>query len=191
MSFDSIGHILTSLPGLSPSPEQRQLDEIDRLWPDVVGEAIARYSRPVRVSGRVLQVAVATPVWAQQLHFKRTQLLAAIDARLSSSLKDIRFSPALWHRRDAVSEPGSQFDLSRHPSRWQRSRSPSPPLSSRLPQAKTPREAFEGWAKRLGDRTEGLPLCPQCHCPTPPGELQRWSICALCASRAFGESAKL
>ncbi|WP_017658961.1 DciA family protein [Baaleninema simplex] len=187
MSFESLERILSSLPGLSPSPEQQQLEEIDRLWSEVVGEAIARYSRPVRVSRQVLQVAVATPVWAQQLQFKRVRLLAALNARLSASFKDIRFSPALWHRRDAVSEPTPQFDLSQHPSQWQRSRSPSLSLSSRLPRATTPREAFDGWAKRLGDRTKGLPLCPQCGCPTPPGELQRWSICALCASRSFGE----
>ncbi|MGC9505192.1 DciA family protein [Baaleninema sp.] len=188
MSFESIDRILRSLSGLSQSPEQGQLDEIDRLWAEVAGDAIARYSRPVRLSRQVLQVAVATPVWAQQLQFKRRRLLASLNARLSPPLTDIRFSPALWHRHQEKPDPAPQFDLSQHPSLWSPSALPSRPQRSPRPSAKTPREAFQGWAQRLGDRTDGLPLCPQCHCPTPPGELQRWSVCALCASRSFGES---
>ncbi len=30
-------------------------------------------------------------------------------------------------------------------------------------------------------------LCPQCQCPTPPKELDRWSCCALCASKKWSQ----
>ncbi|NEP50291.1 MAG: DUF721 domain-containing protein, partial [Moorea sp. SIO3C2] len=32
---------------------------------------------------------------------------------------------------------------------------------------------------------QNLPLCPQCKCPTPPGELQRWDVCGLCAIKQW------
>jgi predicted nucleic acid-binding Zn ribbon protein len=32
-----------------------------------------------------------------------------------------------------------------------------------------------------------LPRCPQCQCPTPPGELERWSVCAVCATQRWQE----
>ncbi|MBP0003590.1 MAG: DUF721 domain-containing protein [Cyanobacteria bacterium SBC] len=178
MSFESIDRILQSLSGVSPSPEQRQLDRIVHLWSEVAGENVARYSRPVRVLRNRLQVATVDPVWAQQLHFKRTRLVSALNARLSVPLVDIRFSPALWHRRDETPEPAPKFELSEHPSTW--TKTGLAPSSSPTP--KTPREAFDRWSKRLAKRTAGLPLCPQCHCPTPPGELERWSVCALCAA---------
>ena len=44
---------------------------------------------------------------------------------------------------------------------------------------------FERWAQRVQAQSLGLPLCPQCGCPTPPGELERWSVCALCAPKQW------
>jgi predicted nucleic acid-binding Zn ribbon protein len=37
----------------------------------------------------------------------------------------------------------------------------------------------------MRSRSQHLPLCPTCHCPTPEGELMRWSACALCAAKRF------
>jgi predicted nucleic acid-binding Zn ribbon protein len=28
--------------------------------------------------------------------------------------------------------------------------------------------------------------CPECRCPTPIGELARWSVCAFCMSKRWG-----
>lgn len=44
---------------------------------------------------------------------------------------------------------------------------------------------FERWAQGVQAQSQGLPLCPQCGCPTPPGELDRWSVCALCAAKQW------
>ncbi|WP_254567846.1 DUF721 domain-containing protein [Oscillatoria sp. HE19RPO] len=44
---------------------------------------------------------------------------------------------------------------------------------------------FQRWAQGVQARSQGLPLCPHCGCPTPPGELDRWSVCALCAAKQW------
>lgn len=32
--------------------------------------------------------------------------------------------------------------------------------------------------------------CPRCHCPTPVFEIERWSVCAFCIARQWGESSR-
>jgi predicted nucleic acid-binding Zn ribbon protein len=174
MSFESLDRILQSLSYLKVSPEQQQLDRAVELWPEIVGEKIARQTRPVKFSREVLQVAVASPVWAQQLRFQRPIFLRALNARLDTPVRDLRFAPGLWHRHEAAVEPNSSFELSEHPSVWGAVSRAEPATAS------TPQMAFERLAKTLSQRTAGLPLCPVCQCPTPPKELERWSVCALC-----------
>ncbi len=45
--------------------------------------------------------------------------------------------------------------------------------------------SFEHWEQRRRRQNEMLPLCPSCQCPTPQGELQRWSVCAFCATQQW------
>ncbi|AOW99895.1 hypothetical protein BJP34_10915 [Moorena producens PAL-8-15-08-1] len=58
-------------------------------------------------------------------------------------------------------------------------------LANRLGYANRPEAAFKHWAKMMQMRSQNLPLCPQCQCPTPPGELQRWDVCGLCAIKQW------
>jgi predicted nucleic acid-binding Zn ribbon protein len=51
--------------------------------------------------------------------------------------------------------------------------------------AKDPQTAFRHWARTMRSRGQSLPVCPACQCPTPVGELKRWSVCALCATKRF------
>jgi predicted nucleic acid-binding Zn ribbon protein len=62
----------------------------------------------------------------------------------------------------------------------------NPPLKLQLDRtvAQTSQAAFQKWADQIRWRSQGLPLCPQCRCPTPMGELQHWSVCALCAVKS-------
>lgn len=44
---------------------------------------------------------------------------------------------------------------------------------------------FQRWAAGVQARSQGWPICPHCGSPTPPGELDRWSVCALCAPKQW------
>lgn len=47
-------------------------------WEAVVGEEVARHSRPTGLRGNVLEVTVDSSVWSQQLQMRRPELLASL-----------------------------------------------------------------------------------------------------------------
>lgn len=51
-------------------------------WEDVVGPEIARHCRPVVMRGRVLEAAVDSSVWRQELQLRRGELLGALQRAL-------------------------------------------------------------------------------------------------------------
>ena len=51
---------------------------IAEAWEEAVGPEIARHSRPVAIRGEVLEVAVDTGVWCQQLQLRIPEILAAL-----------------------------------------------------------------------------------------------------------------
>lgn len=46
-------------------------------------------------------------------------------------------------------------------------------------------QVVDRWRFRLNQRAPNLKICPRCHCRTPPAELDRWRLCALCATTLF------
>jgi predicted nucleic acid-binding Zn ribbon protein len=82
-------------------------------------------------------------------------------------LTDIKFSPARWQTQPENSAPV----LAKHP--------------SHLPPEITDRPTTGNWWQEIQDRSPHLPLCNQCHCPTPAGEIDRWGCCALCATKKW------
>jgi len=176
MSFKSLDRILDALQaqsGWQDQPFQRLL----KYWPEAVGAVVSAHTRPLSIGRDVLSVATSSAVWAQELTLGRQRLLTKLNAHLPSPLVDIRFSTAQWQRpKDYKPAPTNQ-SLSEHPSYVvARPRLPKTEFSE-------PKAAFQHWAKVVQARSHGLPLCPQCHCPTPVGELQRWDVCAICLSK--------
>ncbi|MCC5899284.1 MAG: DUF721 domain-containing protein [Phormidium sp. BM_Day4_Bin.17] len=183
MSFESLNQILRSIPGPVVAPEQGQLEQLLALWPSIVGQKAARFSRPTRLSQGILQVATANAVWAQHLTFQRRQVLKRLNAQLNEPLEDIRLSPRLWHQETQTPDPNPEYQLSDHPSVWN-----DPTKTSSAPAGRetaspsaSPQLAFEALLRKLAARTHDSSICPVCHCPTPIGELDRWSVCAVCA----------
>ena len=62
-------------------------------WPEIVGEEIARRSRPECIRGKTLVVRVADSVWAQELTFHKKTILARVQRHLKddTSLDDVAF----------------------------------------------------------------------------------------------------
>jgi predicted nucleic acid-binding Zn ribbon protein len=66
---------------------------IHRVWPEVVGEEVARRSQPGPLKHGRLQVTVVDAVWLQQLTMLKPTILASLESHLGSRLvRDIFFS---------------------------------------------------------------------------------------------------
>lgn len=60
--------------------------EIWRLWPEVVGQAIAVRAQPLRIINGVLTVAVASGPWMQELAFLRGMMREKLNSRLGGEV---------------------------------------------------------------------------------------------------------
>ncbi|MEA5565948.1 DUF721 domain-containing protein [Anabaena sp. UHCC 0399] len=147
-------------------------------WAEIVGTVAAKHSRPLSMQRDVLRVATSSAAWAQNLTFSRQALLVKLNAKLSMSLVDMRFSTAGWQKSKEVSQPQPSFLPSEHPSYLGDIHNYSTVSKTTEQNAN---QAFESWSRIRQARSQGLPLCSQCQSPTPPGELQRWGVCALCS----------
>lgn len=176
MSFQSVNDILGALEKQAKWQEQ-PFQQVCKFWAEVVGSVIAAQTQPLSIQRDVLRVATSSAAWAQNLTFTRQTLLLKLNQKLTTPLVDLRFSTAGWQRHPQKEQPQTTILSSQHP--------------SYLGEVDTPRElraisqdvsqVFGNWAKTRQARSQNLPLCPQCECPTPPGELQRWGVCGFCS----------
>ncbi len=74
---------------LALAPLQRSLApatllaEVQRVWPEVAGEAIAGEATPTTARGGVLTIACSASVWAQELDLMAPLLLERLNAAIS------------------------------------------------------------------------------------------------------------
>jgi predicted nucleic acid-binding Zn ribbon protein len=182
----SFNHILGTIQNQPQWQEYKQFQQLLKCWSEVVGATVGQQTRPYSISRDVLYVATSSSVWAQELIFKRRLILKKLNAQLSSSLADIHFSTAQWQNDfstgDAASKP-QPSSWQEHPSHVAEAEYASPSTQTTL--HRDAQTAFQYWAEVIQARSLSLPLCPQCQCPTPPGELDRWNICGLCAAKQW------
>jgi predicted nucleic acid-binding Zn ribbon protein len=60
------------------------LAEVQRVWPQVAGDAIAREAAPMAERGGVVTVACSASVWAQELDLMGPLLIEKINAAVAS-----------------------------------------------------------------------------------------------------------
>lgn len=81
------------LAGLGLAERLREA-EIWRLWPEVVGPAVASRAQPLRIINGTLTVAVSSPAWMQELRFLTTMMKEKLNDRLGVVLiKEIVLRP--------------------------------------------------------------------------------------------------
>jgi predicted nucleic acid-binding Zn ribbon protein len=178
MTFEGLNAVLKQLKK-THWQDRQALDQLQQLWPTIVGREVAAQTRPVNLNAQgVLQVSTSSGVWAQNLAFERVRLLVKVRTAWNPTVKDIYFSPRLWHRPQVSPPLALESDLS--------SKASAQPVGVRgkTAAAKDVREAFADWAKSV-QRNAGqhAKRCPICQCSTPTVELSRWGRCALCTSR--------
>ena len=59
------------------------LAEVQRVWTDAVGEAIAAEARPSRERSGNLTIVCSASVWAQELDLMAPQILASLNQRVT------------------------------------------------------------------------------------------------------------
>lgn len=209
--FKSLHHILDVIENQPGWETQQQFRLIIAKWSEVVGATVAAHTRPTGIDRGVLWVATSSSIWAQELTFKRHLILRKLSEKLGEKLrkkdastlgsidiKDIRFSPGQWRPRFDDASPIMANHPSYLPPRIKQRLAPAPPVkhgSSDLPsnayQSNQSNQSIkaginaQAWWQEVQDRSSHLPLCAQCLCPTPPGEIDRWGCCALCATKKW------
>ncbi|MBD2664100.1 hypothetical protein B6N60_03718 [Richelia sinica FACHB-800] len=178
MSLKSVNDILGALKQ-TPQWEEPPFQKLLKLWPEVVGAGVAKHTRPLSIQRDVLWVATSSAAWAQNLTFGRQNILSKLNQQLSIPIADIRFSTADW-KKSPLKPQNFTASATDHPSYLEHQTITPSEFPPGVNNAQT---AFENWAKAIKERSHNLPLCPQCHCPTPPGELQRWGVCCLCVAK--------
>jgi len=180
MSLKSVNDIL-SLPEIQILLHQQPFPRLLKCWAEVVGSAIASHTQPLSIQRDVLRVATSSAAWAQNLTFERTRLLLKLNEKLPDPLVDIHFSTAGWKRPQDKQNHQKTLSTAEHPSYLgdetsiRRDRAPT----------KNANAAFENWKMANLARSHNLPICPQCQSPTPPGEIERWGVCSICATKQF------
>jgi predicted nucleic acid-binding Zn ribbon protein len=195
MALTTLNQLVTDLESQASWQGQQQFKKLLMHWSEIVGTAVCQHTRPLDIQRNVLHVATSSAVWAQNLAFERPRIVQKLNDRLSLSLKDIRFSTAHWHAdRDRLPTLSEEIATlwQNHPSQVapasEIQRSPSSQRQM-LDLPKDPKKdsqaAFLNWARQVRSLAHTLPLCPSCRCPAPTGELERWSVCSLCAAQQF------
>ncbi len=187
MSFKSLNHILVVLENQTEFQGLQEFRHLLACWSEVVQPSVISHTQPISISRGVVWVATSSSSWANTLSFQRRVILKKLNALMPNPLVDIRFSTAQWqnnssHTGDLASEQQS-VSWQEHPSRVVEVAS-LPPVSQMI-EMKDPDAAFQHWAEVVKTRSQHLPLCPQCQCPTPSGELDRWDVCAICIAQQW------
>jgi len=82
--------------------------EIWRLWPEVVGPAVASRAQPLRIINGTLTIAVSSAAWMQELRFLTAMMKEKLNDRLGAVLiKEIVLRPGKIEKADtsAADEP--------------------------------------------------------------------------------------
>jgi predicted nucleic acid-binding Zn ribbon protein len=190
MSFNSLPEILEHLEKQAGWERHQQYRHLLQCWTAVVEPPVALQTRPLYIARQVLWVATSSSAWAQTLSLQRYFLLKKLNTLLREPLTDIRFSSAHWHDRlsDSTDEkPGQMSPVEKHPSLVDETLPPSS-TPERLMEDNTLDAVFARWTEVVRSRSQSLPLCPQCQCPTPVGELERWTVCACCAAQLWSSN---
>ncbi|WP_024545966.1 DciA family protein [Picosynechococcus sp. NKBG15041c] len=176
MGLISSGQLLKQLLSQPAWSHQKRFAAVAQCWQEILPQKSLANSLPVQIIDDVLWIATPNHTWSQHLNLQRRRILHQLNAQIDPPLKEIRFSTVHWHRKPAYSPLAADPNLP-HPSQI--------PLSETIQaiapcDSQDPVAVVRHWAETQQKMLAGLPPCPRCHRPTPPGELTRWQMCTCC-----------
>ncbi|MBN1957092.1 MAG: DUF721 domain-containing protein [Desulfuromonadales bacterium] len=82
---ESVGSLISAMMGQPGFGEQITRHQAWLIWDQLVGEQIAARARPRKIRRGILEVQVDHPVWMQQLHMLKPQILKKIHDRIPNA----------------------------------------------------------------------------------------------------------
>jgi predicted nucleic acid-binding Zn ribbon protein len=80
------------------------LGDVQRIWPSVVGPAVAREASPTAERGGSLTIACRSSVWAQELDLMAPELVGRLNEQLGegriTALRCVAAPPRAWAARE-------------------------------------------------------------------------------------------
>jgi len=99
--FQQIGGTIQDLLANLDTGGHFELVRLIRLWPEVVGETIARRTEVAALKFHVAVVKVSTAMWIQELNLMRPQILSRVNAAMrNDAVRDIRFVLGKMNRHE-------------------------------------------------------------------------------------------
>ena len=174
MPLEPLQQVLTTLKKTQWQHEQ-EFGKLLAAWTQLVGSVVAAQAQPIQITPqKVLLVATSSSVWAQNLAFERRRLLHKLNDHVKIPFTDIRFSTRQWPLQSCKTRRSPSITPFALPQTF---------ATPRLAPSPDPNIAFDRWSQTIRTKVQNHPTCPTCLCPTPLPELQRWSVCSLCAVR--------
>ena len=92
-----IGTVLRRVLASSGYGETQAVAQLPAAWKQVVGAELAQLSRPGNVSRGSLQVHVANSATMQEVHFRKKQILAALQKQVGTlKVTDLKIRVSDW-----------------------------------------------------------------------------------------------
>ncbi len=67
-------------------------EQVISLWPNVVGDQIAKNTKPVKVEGQTLIVVASNPIWCNELKYLKPEIIKKLNALIGKTvIKNIKF----------------------------------------------------------------------------------------------------
>jgi predicted nucleic acid-binding Zn ribbon protein len=102
--LERAGAILQPILARLDSEGRLGIVRVVRLWPEVVGETIARRTEVATLKFHTLVVKVSGAMWIQELNLMRGEILARLSAKLGDdSVRELRFVKGTLSRRQSPS----------------------------------------------------------------------------------------
>jgi predicted nucleic acid-binding Zn ribbon protein len=99
--FQQIGGAIQDLLANLDSGGHFELVRLIRLWPEVVGETIARRTEVSSLKFHTAIVRVSTAMWIQELNLMRPQILSRLNVAMrNDAVREIRFVQGRLSRRE-------------------------------------------------------------------------------------------
>jgi predicted nucleic acid-binding Zn ribbon protein len=113
--FQQIGGTIQDLLANLDTGNHFELVRLMRVWPEVVGETIARRTEISSLKFHTAVVKVSTAMWIQELNLMRLQILSRVNAAMrNDAVREIRFVQGRLSRRERKRLRGVER-AARHP----------------------------------------------------------------------------
>ncbi len=88
--MESLGAAITKMLKLYNIEKPVRQNEVFFIWEKTVGEVIAKHAAPEKIAYSKLFVKVDSPVWRNELNFRKSEILMQINSHLDNAqIKEI------------------------------------------------------------------------------------------------------